>query len=210
MTSSPERAAWRPIDLASSRGGGGDAAAAVATADWLPSLREPRDELQALALEQAFQMGYDAAVRAERERLESESRRALATLARVADQLVLLQTDFARDRERDLHTLAVAIARQVVQHELTVSADRLSELVRAALELLPLDPRIEVRLNPDDLSALGSTLEGLAPAGRGLDLVWVADAVVERGGFVLETPQRIIDGRADVALRELWERLGHD
>lgn len=206
MTSSPERSAWQPLALVDS----GTPHGAGAAADWLPSLRGAAEDLVALEREQAFQYGYDAAVAAERERLDAEVRRALGTMARVADQLATLQTDFARDRERDLHTLAIAIARQVVQHELTVSPDRLAALVRAAIEQLPQDPCIEVRLHPSDLAALGGALEGLAPAGRGLEFAWTADASIERGGFLLETPHRIIDGRADVALRDLWERLGHD
>lgn len=206
MTSSPERTAWQPLALVDS----GKPHDGGAAADWLPSLRGAAADLVALEREQAFQYGYDAALAAERERLDAEVRRALGTVARVADQLATLQTDFARDRERDLHTLAIAIARQVVQHELTVSPDRLAALVRAAIEQLPQDPCIEVRLHPSDLSALGGALEGLVPAGRGLEFAWTADASIERGGFLLETPHRIIDGRADVALRDLWERLGHD
>lgn len=185
-------------------------ASATATADWLPSLARPADDVAALSRELAYRQGYDAALATERGRIESDARRALTAVSRVAEQLVTLQTDFARDRERDLHTLAVAIARQVVQHELTISPERLTALVRAAIDLLPHDPRIEVRLHPTDLSALGEALDGLVPPGRGLELTWAPDPAIERGGFVLETPQRIVDGRADVALRELWERLGHD
>lgn len=178
--------------------------------DWLPSFARPTEDQAARLRARTFQEGYDAAIAEERSRLEADARRALAAVARVAEQLVTLQTDFARDRERDLHTLAIAVARQVVQHELTISPDRLTALVRAAIDLLPHDPRIEVRLHPHDLASLGHALDGLVPQGRGLDLTWTPDPTIERGGFVLETPQRIVDGRADVALRELWERLGHE
>ncbi len=209
MTSSPDAVRWQPFSAAASVSA--PAAAAVAAGgDWLPSLRRPADHAAVAAHEASYRRGYDAALSAERERLEAEARHALAAVARVAEQLATLQTDFARDRERDLHTLAVAIARQVVQHELTLSTERLGALVQAAVELLPHDPRIEVRLHPSDLAALGGAVEGLVPPGRGLELVWTPDSGIERGGFVLETPHRIIDGRADVALRELWERLGHD
>jgi len=211
MTSSRDRAQWKPLELADPELGPAAAmASATATADWLPSLARPAEDHAAQSRELAYQQGYAAALAAERGRMESDAKRALSAVARVAEQMATLQTDFARDRERDLHTLAVAIARQVVQHELTISPERLTALVHAAIELLPHDPRIEVRLHPADLAALGAALDGLVPAGRGLELTWTPDASLERGGFVVETPQRIVDGRADVALRELWERLGHD
>ncbi len=216
MTSSPERSNWQPFALAIAEHDGGmrlvtaTPASANPIPDWPPALRAPSEEIAAQAHDHSFRSGYESALDEERGRLEGEARVALGVVARVAEQLVTLQTDFARDRERDLHTLAVAIARQVVQHELTISPERLTSLIQAAIELLPHDPRIEVHLHPSDLAALGDALAGLVPSGRGLDLVWTPDSTMERGGFLLETPQRIIDGRADVALRELWERLGHD
>jgi hypothetical protein len=58
-----------------------------------------------------------------------------------------------------------------------------------------------VRLNPADLGALG-----LGP-GAGAPVQWTADPVLEPGSFVVESPARVVDGRTDVALRQLFERL---
>ena len=39
---------------------------------------------------------------------------------------------------------------------------------------------------------------------------WVVDPSLEAGSFRLVSPERIIDGRVDVALRALYERLASD
>jgi flagellar biosynthesis/type III secretory pathway protein FliH len=80
-------------------------------------------------------------------------------------------------------------------------------LVAHALDLLPADTSLEVRLHPDDLAALGDPLERVAPAGLSVSLRGVPDPALERGDFVIESPQRVIDGRTDTALRSLYERL---
>ena len=86
----------------------------------------------------------------------------------------------------------------------------MSALVRRAIEQLPLDHTLEVRLHPDDLATLAPSLEAMAAPGRHVKLQWSSDASIERGGFVVETPHRIIDGRTDVALRTLYEKLDHE
>ena len=43
----------------------------------------------------------------------------------------------------------------------------------------------------------GRICDLFAPGGRRLDLRWVAEPSVQRGGFVIETPLRVVDGRVD-------------
>jgi hypothetical protein len=45
------------------------------------------------------------------------------------------------------------------------------------------------------------------PPGRGLTIQWNADPTLGRGDFVVESPQRVVDGRLDVALQALYERM---
>lgn len=220
MTSSSDPRQWAPRTLGGAAGAPArrpallqpafDAIAVPGTdVSWLPSLRGEREsrELDRVSelTEAARRHGYEEAARIEAERARS----ALQAVARVADHLESISAAFAHDRERDLHGLAIAVARQLVQHELTIDPLRVGELVRRALELLPLDTSLEIRLNPEDLRTLGAAVELLLP-GRQVSLNWVADPSIDRGGFVVENPHRIIDGRADVALRNLYERLERD
>ncbi len=221
MTSSPETVSgWIPFGSSpGSRAFAGAEAGVGAKPDsgagiWLPTLRSTArgiEESAADALERlAYERGFAAGVADERGRTEQRSRNALQTVANVAIQLESIQLQFARDRERDLHGLAIAIARQMLQRELTLDPELTGELVRRALALLPLDTTIEVRMHPEDLAMLGTSVAEFGSPGRALQLTWVGDPTLERGGFLLETPARVVDGRADVALRQLYERLDHD
>lgn len=218
--------AWRPLELGApaahpvppaarfAEAFGPGAATATAGPEWLAPLRtdaENRSEARtSAALEAAHARGLEEGTRNERARADERCRTALEAVARAAAHLDEIAAEFARDRERDVHGLAVAVARQIVQHELTIDPLRVGELVRRALELLPLDPAIEVRLNPADLATLADSLEGAVPPGRQVRVQWLSDPSLERGGFVIETPHRVVDGRADVALRTLYERLDRD
>jgi flagellar biosynthesis/type III secretory pathway protein FliH len=75
---------------------------------------------------------------------------------------------------------------------------------------VPHDVTVEVRLNPDDLTALGEHLGPLGTGGRPLHAQWIADAALDRGSFLLETPLRVVDGRTEDVLRALYERLSHE
>ena len=63
------------------------------------------------------------------------------------------------------------------------------------------------------VSVIKNHFEGLAgamadiTADAGVTLQWSADASVGRAGFVVESPQRLVDGRLDMALRRLYERF---
>lgn len=227
MTSSSDTGRWQPLllvstPLASSPGKSaftpslvpdgamvGDPAV-VEVSGWLPSLRTTAeataDHTRRAVAEEAFR----EASRTERLRADARCATALLAVARAADHLEVIAAEFAQDRERDLQGLAIAVARHIVQHELTIDPERVGELVRRALALLPLDHSIEVRLNPEDLATLTPSLQELRPQGREVIVRWVGDPAVERGGFIAETPHRIVDGRADVALRALYERFDHD
>jgi flagellar biosynthesis/type III secretory pathway protein FliH len=157
--------------------------------------------------EAARARGYDEGLRAGEARALERLKPAWQALAGVADSLEEAAARFLRDRQCDLTSLALAVARQLVQREVTADPDIVSGLVARALDLLPADTSLEVRLHPDDLAALGERLEQVAPASRSVSLRGVSDPALERGDFVIESPQRVIDGRTDTALRSLYDRL---
>jgi len=226
MTSSSDASAWRPLDLDGAFGGvaapalealppaGGPRAVGAPSAGWLPSLqddatRAAEDELHA-RVRAAYVRGREEAALDERARAEERCATALQAVAAAAGHLEAIASEFASDRERDLQALAIAVARHIVQRELTLDPTHVADLVRRALELLPLDSTLDVRVHPEDLRTLGAAVAGVTPEGRHVRLQWLPDPAVERGGFLIETPQRIVDGRTDVALRALYDRLDHE
>src|SRR5205814_5385178 len=94
-------------------------------------------------------------------------------LARVIAHLSEFADEFARDRARNLQALALAVARHLVQREMVHDPSIVRDLVARALELMPLDAEIAIRVNPQDLVALGDTLAQAEPPGRPVTLRWV-------------------------------------
>ncbi len=109
-----------------------------------------------------------------------------------------------------VHTLSLAIARHLLDREFAADPEQIHRLVTKALTLAPVSGSVTVRLHPDDLAALQAIggLDELTPTA--VDLRWIGDATLVRGGCVVEAPTSIIDGRIDRALLDLYERLGHE
>ncbi|MDM7917159.1 MAG: FliH/SctL family protein [Candidatus Eisenbacteria bacterium] len=84
------------------------------------------------------------------------------------------------------------------------------DLVGRAIEMLHVDEPVEGRLHPADLEILTPEIEALASRGRARTIHWLADPTMERGGFVLEGANQILDGRLDLAIRSIHERLEFD
>ncbi len=186
--------AWKPLDVA------GTAARPIGPS-WLPDLAHPIRPVEEPEPEDVARLRAEhARLVAEREQGAARVTRAVELLGNAAAQLEALAHEFTHDRERNLHALAVAIARGIVQRELTADPTLVGTL----------DNTLEIRMHPDDLGLFGPGAPALLPEGRTLEVQWVPDGSLERGSFVIESPQRLVDGRTDTALRQLYERLEHD
>jgi len=161
-------------------------------------------------VEEAYERGFADGLREGAAGVQPRVRTALEALGRVGEYLHTAHTSFLRDRARDLHGLALAVARKLVQREITADPTILRELVERALELVPAEPQLEVHLHPEDLAVIEDGLAAAAPDGQIPAIRWVPDPALERGGFLVESPLRLVDGRSDFALRSLYERLEHE
>jgi flagellar biosynthesis/type III secretory pathway protein FliH len=188
--------AWAPPELAGARPVNGAARAAA----W-----SPRQEVA-----EAFEAGRAAGREEGSVQAQQRVSRALEVLERIAESLHAARQDLLRRSERDLECLALAVARKLVQREVAADPAVLHELVSRALELMPLETPLEIRMHPDDLAALGDDPRRAIAVEHGATLQWIADPELEAGGFLLESPQRIVDGRPDVALRNLYERFDQE
>lgn len=180
--------------------------APVASGAWLladlggpPLTSEPVDA--------SFEAGYAEGLRDGVHQSHDHMRPAVLALNGVVRALDARRAEILGDRQRDLQALALAVARRIVQREVEAEPALLSGWIARAIELLPHDLQVDVRLNPADLEALGALREQVVPAEAGVALHWIVDPEIERAGFVVQSPQRLVDGRIDVALRTLYERF---
>lgn len=168
---------------------------------------DPADAPISDPVEQAYDEGYRTGYQAGAHQARAELAPAEDALRRLVDQL---QREIALVRPRaeaNLYALGLAVARWLLQREIAEDATAVEPLIRRAVRLLPAGAGIVIHAGPADVAALSHQL-GLAEAdGRPLPVHWVVDPSLEAGSFRLVSPERIIDGRVDVALRALYERL---
>jgi len=109
--------------------------------------------------------------------------------------------------EETVTVLAMAIAQRMIVRELRADPAAIGDLVRRTIATLPPSAPPSVRINPEDLAALESAPPVATDSSRHADVEWIPDPAVERGGYVVETPQRILDARLTSVFRDFYERL---
>lgn len=111
--------------------------------------------------------------------------------------------------EENLTALAVTIARHVIERELATEPTVVTELVARALRQFPLERQLTVRLHPDDSALLRQAITaGALTIEPSLEIHWLADAHIVRGGCLVEGRERVLDGRLDTALERVYRALG--
>jgi flagellar assembly protein FliH len=158
----------------------------------------------------AHTRGYEAGKAEAMEEAARTLKRAAGLLVSTAEALDAARLGVVRELEDSVYLLALAVARHLILREVSADPSVVRDLVQRGLEAFPVGSRVEIHLHPDDLVALRSQFELPGSDGRAADIQWTADPAVERGGCTLETPHRVVDGRIDLALRDLYHRLRDD
>ena len=142
---------------------------------------------------------------------EAEARRTLDTAVRrlvaMAEELEAARAGFVSEMEDNLHVLALAVGRQLLQREVAADPTVVRDLVKQALASLPVGAQAVIHLHPDDYAAMEQHL-GLPPRDPRLgELHWLSDPAVEQGGCLVEAPNWVQDALVETGLRELYRKL---
>ena len=170
----------------------------------LTALREEMQEQNVRAVADARRAAFEegrAAGRAEAQ--QAADRRvvdAVQALAAAAGMVRHHAHLYAGVLEENLTALACAVARHVIQREVQLDPGQVRELVQKAIAEFPQETMLRVRLHPADHALLNGD-----PSYP--EITWVADARIVRGGCVVEGRDRIVDGRVDLALEQVFRRL---
>lgn len=161
---------------------------------------------QEAALEDAYIKGLEDGMAQGRNQARHELASAMAVAREAVDGIREIHQEWNAALVEQLSVLAVSIARQLVDRELAESPEILAELVQKGLAHFPKDQSVRIRVNPrdmEDISRADSSdgLTGSRPAR------WVADENVARGSFIIEGPERVLDGRLDKALERIYRSL---
>jgi flagellar assembly protein FliH len=165
---------------------------------------EERSRIEA----EAHARGRAEGERAARAQLETGVGEAVDALREAVSMVQMHEARWVANAEENIAALAVAVARHIVQREVSSDPSTVRELVSRALVGFPLDAQIVVRLNPADIAACG-TLVVPNSAGRTPDIRYTADPHIMRGGCLIEGRDRIIDGRIDTSLERAYRAIGN-
>jgi flagellar assembly protein FliH len=107
--------------------------------------------------------------------------------------------------ERELLTLAMALARQIVRRELKTDPTQIIGIIRDAIAALPVAAReVRVHLHPEDASVVR---QNLAPTISERAWTMVEDPVMARGGCQITTTTSRIDARLETRLAAILSEL---
>jgi flagellar assembly protein FliH len=110
--------------------------------------------------------------------------------------------------ERELLTLAMALARQIVRRELKTDPTQIIGIIREAIAALPVAAReVRVHLHPEDASVVR---QNLAPTENERAWVMVEDPVMARGGCQITSATSRIDARLETRLAAILIELMGD
>jgi len=158
-------------------------------------------DLQAEAHEEAFAQGLAEGRAAGRAEVRAQVDRLSGMFYDLAKPFEALDIEV----ERELLTLAMALARQIVRRELKTDPTQIIGIIREAIAALPVAAReVRVHLHPEDAAVVR---ENLAPTESERAWMIVEDPVMARGGCVINTTTSRIDARLETRLGAILSEL---
>jgi flagellar biosynthesis/type III secretory pathway protein FliH len=155
---------------------------------------EAEHQARVRELEQQCEQRVEAARRESRGDVES----AVRVFAEATREVRAVGPVWLESLEDNVLALAITAAERVIGEQAELDPDQVRGVVREAIAALgPAEPPIRVRMNPADLDAVGEI-------GAGVDVTWVPDDRVGRGGCVVEATDRLVDADVESSLAKLY------
>ena len=158
-------------------------------------------DLQAEAHKEAFEQGLAEGREAGRAEVRAQVERLAGMFYDLAKPFEALDAEV----ERELLTLAMTLARQIVRRELKADPTQIIGIIREAIAALPVAAReVRVHLHPEDATVVR---QHLAPTERERAWTIVEDPVMSRGGCLITTTTSRIDARLETRLGAILSDL---
>jgi len=188
---------------------GADGAAAIWTAPDMnsPAVNQRLPTVSGLVdlQEEAYKEAFDQGLAEGRKAGQIEVRAQVEKLAGMFHDLAKPFEVLDAEVERELLTLAMALARQIVRRELKTDPTQIIGIVRDAIAALPVTARdVRVHLHPEDAAVVR---EHLAPTESERAWTLVEDPVMARGGCQITTTTSRIDARLETRLAAILSEL---
>jgi flagellar assembly protein FliH len=158
-------------------------------------------DLQAEAHAEAFAQGLAEGREAGRGEVRAQVEKLAGMFYDLAKPFEVLNAEV----ERELLTLAMALARQIVRRELKTDPTQIIGIIRDAIAALPVAAReVRVHLHPEDAAVVR---QNLAPTESERAWTIIEDPVMARGGCQITTTTSRIDARLETRLAAILSEL---
>jgi flagellar assembly protein FliH len=154
---------------------------------------------------QAFEQGYKEGERIGKQMGERMVATAVQRYDRSIHELAAAHASLRDAMEKATVKLALAVAKKIVQREVTMDPDLVSALVSVALKRVQGQTAVSIRVSSHDHARMETALRAFNTT------VSVAeDSNLERGDFVLDSIQTHVDGRLTSQLETIGRALLDD
>ena len=168
--------------------------------------RKRQEDALCAARDEAWQAGFDAGQKTMAEQLVNQRAQLLEIQRGIFQSLSGTLPRMMTECERALVNLAFESTRRVVA-DLPITPDLVERVVREALSELEGMNQYTVRLHPEDLALLQQIQSSTLPAPEQENMRVAADAAIERGGCLVDTPFGTIDATRELKMKKLQESL---
>lgn len=163
------------------------------------------------AEEEGRRQGLQQAEQIVRRELENKLGSLLPALSAAIKQIEDSRHEFQRVWEKNIVTLACAIAARMVRQQAIQQPEISLPLIQESIQLVASSPLIRIRLHPEDEATLRVRVETiakeLAPVAQA---EIIADENITRGGCRVETQFGFLDQQLESQARRIIEELAGD
>jgi len=149
---------------------------------------------------EAYQRGFSEGKNLGKDQAAAELQPVLERLSRSLAEIAAMRPRMRREAEKDLVTLAIAIARRVLHRELTLDPQSIEVLIKVALDRLESRELCTVRIHPDQEAVIRKLLDRFSSAHK---IEIITDKALQAGDVLLETEHGSIDASVDAQLTEI-------
>jgi flagellar assembly protein FliH len=154
---------------------------------------------------QAFEQGYKEGERIGKQMGERMVANAVQRYDRSIHELAAVHASLRDAMEKATVRLALAVAKKIVQREVSIDPDLVSALVSVVLKRVQGQTAVSVRVSSHDHARMETALRALNTT-----ISVAEDPSLERGDFVLDSIQTHVDGRLTSQLETIGRALLDD
>jgi flagellar assembly protein FliH len=156
--------------------------------------------------ENAYQRGFQDGQKIGYESGAEKAKPVVESMRHALDRLENARKDMHLRLEKEVVALALAIAKKVICHEVTINKEVVVCVAREALQQVENPEEVRVKMSPGDLKYLQDMKEQLLDLTQNIENIrFEAEASIPSGGCIVETNFGRIDARIERQLQVVEE-----